>query len=54
MKLITICKNINNSVLKEDYEFWTKMRDLYFEKGEEAVNLEIEANRNQLDWFKED
>ena len=54
MKLITICKNINNSVLKEDYDFWTRMRELYFEEGEEAVEKEIEANRNWLDWFEEE
>lgn len=54
MKLITICRNINNSVLKEDYEFWTKMRELYFKEGEEAVEKEIQANIDWLDWFEEE
>ena len=54
VKLITICHNISNSVIKEDYDFWIRMRELYCKEGEEAVIKEIEANRNWLDWFEED
>ena len=54
MRLTTICRNINNSVLKEDFEFWISMRELYFKEGEEAVEKEIQANIDWLDWFEKD
>lgn len=54
MKLITICRNINNSVLKEDYEFWTRMRELYFKEGGEAVSKTILEAEEYLDDYEED
>lgn len=54
MRLITICHNISNSVFKEDYEFWIKMREVWYNNGGEEVDKEIEANRDWLDYFEEE
>ena len=54
MKLITICRNINNSVLKEDFEFWTKMRELYFKEGGEVVSKAILEVEEYLNDYEED
>lgn len=40
--LYEICKNITNSVDKEEYDYWIARRAQYFEEGIEAVHNTIE------------
>lgn len=43
ISLKDICDNIANSVEKEEYEFWIKVRKMWFENGAHSVQAYIRA-----------
>lgn len=53
MEMKIIMENLWNSVQREDYEFWSQMRDFKKKGWNDLIVLSIELNRNWLDAFKE-